>query len=81
MKPSFSAEEFSKHPIVGLAASQLCLWVQGIVRLHSTLQMKIRPLQLRITNMKASLSEYSEKLKKEDNKVGLSKFISKPFHQ
>ena len=69
MKPSFSAESFSEHPTVGLAASQLCMWVQGVVRLHNSLQTKIRPLHLKVTNMKASLSEYSDKLKKEENKV------------
>lgn len=69
MKPSFSAESFSRHPTVGLAASQLSMWVQGVLRLHSTLQTKIRPLQLRVANMKASLKEYSDKLKKEENKV------------
>ena len=69
IKPSFSAERFSQHPLVGLAASQLCGWVQGVVRLHSTLQTKIRPLQLKVANMKASLKDYSDKLKKEENKV------------
>lgn len=69
MKPSFSAESFSRHPSVGVAASQLSMWVQGVVKLHSTLQTKIRPLLLKVTNMKASLKEYSDKLKKEENKV------------
>lgn len=71
MKPSFSAESFARHPTVGLAASQLSLWVQGVVRLHSTLQTKIRPLLLKVTTMKASLKEYSDKLSKEENKVQL----------
>lgn len=70
MKPSFSAERLAQHPTVGLAASQLSLWVQGVVRLHSTLQTRIRPLQLKVSNMKAALNEYSDKLKKEENKVG-----------
>jgi hypothetical protein len=69
-KPSFSAESLSKHPTIGLAASQLSLWVQGVVRLHSTLQTKIRPLQLKVASMSASLKEYSDKLKKEEHKVG-----------
>lgn len=69
MKPSFSEESYSKHPLMGVAAAQLSLWVQGVARLHSTLQTKIRPLQLKVASIKASLGEYSEKLKKEDNKV------------
>lgn len=69
MKPSFSAESFGKHATVGAAASQLSLWVQGVVQLHSNLQTKIRPLQVKVANMKASLSEYSDKLKKEESKV------------
>lgn len=69
MKPSFSTESFSKHPTVGLAASQLAMWVQGVLKLHGTLQTKIRPLQLKVANMKASLAEYTDKLKKEENKV------------
>ena len=68
-KPSFNASSFSKHPMVGLAASQLFKWVQGVLKLHSTLQTKIRPLQLKVANMKASLKDYSDKLKKEENKV------------
>ncbi len=69
MKPSFSSESLSKHKTVGVAASQLYSWVEGVVHLHSILQTKIRPLQLKVKNMKSSLSEYSEKLKKEDHKV------------
>ena len=69
MKPSFSAESLAQHPTIGLAASQLSLWVHGVVRLHTTLQTRIRPLQLKVSNMKAALNEYSDKLKKEENKV------------
>ena len=69
MKSSFSAESLSRHPTIGLAASQLSQWVQGVVKLHSTLQGKIRPLHLKVDNMQASLKEYSDKLKKEENKV------------
>ena len=69
MKPSFSTESFAKHPIVGMAASQLSEWVQRVLKLHSTLQTKIRPLQMKVANMKVSWKEYSDKLKKEESKV------------
>ena len=38
-------------------------------RLHMTLQGKLRPLQAKVTSMKASLSEYSEKLRHQEGKV------------
>ena len=34
-----------------------------------TLQGKLRPLQAKVTSMKASLSEYSEKLRHQEGKV------------
>lgn len=68
-KPSFSAEGFAKHPTVGMAAAQLSEWVQGVLKLHSTLQTKIRPLQMKVANMKVAWKEYSDKLKKEESKV------------
>ena len=67
-KPTFTPEHFTHHS-GGRAASQLCAWIQGVRALHTTLQTKIRPLQSKITTMKASLSEYSEHLNQQENKI------------
>ncbi len=68
-KPTFTEENFAQHPGYGLAASQLCGWVQGVISLHSTLQTKVRPLQARAQSMKASLSDFTDKLTKEEGKA------------
>lgn len=68
-KPSFSPDSYQKQPVGGVAASQLCTWVQGVHRLHAKLQATLRPLQSRVTSMKASLLEYSDKLHLQENKV------------
>ena len=68
-KPTFTEENFAQHKTFGLAASQLCSWVQGVIGLHSTLQTKVRPLQARAQSMKSSLADFSDKLKKEEGKV------------
>ena len=41
-------------------------------RLHTGLQTKRRPLEVRVATMKASLNEYTEKLKQQENKVKVS---------
>jgi hypothetical protein len=68
-KPSFSPDSYQKQPVGGVAASQLCTWVTGVHRLHAKLQAALRPLQSRVTSMKASLAEYSDKLHHQENKV------------
>ena len=68
-KSSFSPDRYQKQPVGGIAASQLCMWVQGVHRLHAKLQATLRPLQSRVTSMKASLAEYSDKLHHQENKV------------
>ena len=68
-KPTFTQENFSQHQNFGLAASQLCAWVQGVTGLHSTLQTKVRPLLARAQSMKSSLVDFSDKLMKEQGKV------------
>ena len=68
-KSSFSPDSYQKQPVGGIAASQLCTWVQGVHRLHAKLQATLRPLQSRVTSMKASLAEYSDKLHHQENKV------------
>ena len=68
-KPSFSPDWYLEQPVGGLAASQLCSWVQGVHRLHAKLQATLRPLQSRVVSMKASLSEYTDKLYHQENKV------------
>ena len=73
-KPSFSPDSYQKQPVGGLAASQLCTWVTGVHRLHAKLQATLRPLQSRVSSMKASLAEYSDKLHHQENKVRGKKF-------
>ena len=68
-KTSFSPDIYLEQPVGGKAASQLCGWVQGVHRLHNKLQTTLRPLQSRVASMKASLSEYSDKLYHQENKV------------
>jgi len=68
-KPTFTEENFAQHQNIGLAASQLCAWVQGVTSLHSTLQTKVRPLLARAQSMKSSLADFSDKLMKEQGKV------------
>ncbi|KAL5499629.1 hypothetical protein EMCRGX_G011081 [Ephydatia muelleri] len=58
-----------KNPEAGLAAAQLCSWVQGMIRHHTGLQTRRRPLEVTVATMKASLNEYREKLKQQENKV------------
>ena len=67
-KPTFTPEHFTNHT-GGRSAPQLCAWIQGVHSLHTTLQTKIRPLQSKITTMKASLSEYSDHLNQQENKI------------
>ena len=45
-------------------------------RLHTTLQGKLRPLQAKMTSMKASRSEYSEKLRHQERKVKVCRILS-----
>lgn len=47
----------------------LSLSTVSLCRLHTTLQSKLRPLQLRMFSMKASLREYTEKLKNQEVKL------------
>lgn len=68
-KATFSPDNYLKQPVGGKAASQLCMWVQGVHRFHAILQATVRPLQSRVTAMKASLTEYSDKLYHQENKV------------
>ena len=68
-KSTFSPDSYLKQPVGGKAASQLCTWVQGVHRLHAKLQATIRPLQSRVSSMKTSLTEYSDKLYHQENKV------------
>ena len=75
-KPSFSPDSYQKQPVGGLAASQLCTWVQGVHRLHAKLQATLRPLQSRVSSMKASLAEYSDKLQHQENKVCASPYLA-----
>ena len=63
-----SVDELGHHP-GGLAATQLLGWVQGIVRLHSILQSRVRPLNLRLEGMSASLRECEEKLRLQEGKM------------
>ena len=53
----------------GLAATQLLEWVQDIVKLHTLLQSKERPLQARLDAMSASLLEYKDRLRLEEEKM------------
>ena len=68
-KPSFSPDNYLKQRDGGSAASQLCSWVQGVHGLHTKLQATLRPLQSRVSSMKSSLAEYSDKLHHLENKV------------
>ena len=67
-----SVDELSRHP-GGLAATQLLGWVQGVVRLHSILQSRVRPLNLRLESMSASLRECEEKLRLQEGKMQVRK--------
>ena len=68
-KPTFSPDSYLKQPAGGKAASQLCSWVEGVHRLHAKLQATLRPLLSRVTSMKTALTEYSDKLCHQENKV------------
>lgn len=75
-KDTFSPDNYLKQPVGGKAASQLCMWVQGVHRLHAKLQATMRPLQSRVTAMKASLAEYSDKLYHQENKVNHANYYT-----
>ena len=63
-----SVDELGTHP-GGLAATQLLEWVQGVVKLHSILQTRVRPLEARLEAMSTSLKEGEEKLRQQEEKM------------
>ena len=65
----FLEENLAQHQTWGLAASQLCAWVQGVVNIHSILQTTVQPVRGKIADIKFSLSELSDKIRMEEHKV------------
>ena len=65
---ALSVDELGSHP-GGLAATQLLEWVQGVVKLHSVLQTRVRPLEARLDTMSVSLHECEEKLRLQEDKM------------
>ena len=63
-----SADNLGTYP-GGLAATQLLEWVQGIVKLHSILLSRVRPLEVRLESMSGSLHECEEKLRLQEDKM------------
>ena len=65
---ALSVDELGTYP-GGLAATQLLEWVQGVVKLHSILQTRVRPLEARLKTMSGSLQECEEKLRLQEDKM------------
>ena len=63
-------DELGTHP-GGLAATQLLEWVQGVVRLHSLLETRVRPLEERMGVMASSLAKCEEKLRQQEEKMNV----------
>ncbi len=67
-KPTFDPQTYAQLS-GGEAAGQLCSWLCGVHSLHATLQTKTRPLQSKLSTMQASLGEYTDRLKAQENKI------------
>ena len=65
-----SVDDLGVHP-GGLAATQLLEWVQGVVRLHSLLESRVRPLEEKMAAMTASLAECEERLRVQEERMNV----------
>ena len=73
-----SVDELGAYP-GGLAATQLLEWVGGVVKLHSILQTRVRPLEVRLETMSGSLQECEEKLRMQEHKMQVRQQQNPPY--
>ena len=65
-----SVDELGSYP-GGLAAMQLLEWAQGVVKLHSLLETRVRPLEEKMAAMSSSLAECEDKLRQHEDKMNV----------
>lgn len=66
-----SVDELGNYP-GGLAATQLLEWARGLVKLHSLLETRVRPLEEKMGAMTSSLAECKERLRQQEDKMNVS---------